>query len=228
MADNIISQYYTKNDGSQIGNDAQLINGVYQNEKIINKNSGEKFVKSSNYRNVFDKVDETISKIDYDKAKRAFLCKNASGVEVDTFSYSVPVLNYGPTLKWDELNEIGKVDGTSLMVRMPPKYSAGAGLVLNGTQFSISQDLLDKINNSGGPSGPSGPSGPVEKYYYYNKSLNVGDVISGSYLHVANDSNSGTVTGTWELLWFEDIRVPPNTQGLHSDFDYRGRFRQVG
>lgn len=35
MADNIISQYYTKNDGSQIGNDAQLINGVYQNEKII-------------------------------------------------------------------------------------------------------------------------------------------------------------------------------------------------
>lgn len=156
MADNIISQYYTKNDGSQIGNDAQLINGVYQNEKIINKNSGEKFVKSSNYRNVFDKVDETISKIDDANANGVCSCKNASGVEVDTFKCHVPVSNSAPTLKWGESNTIGTVDGKPLTVKLPlkpntdtnTKYSAGTGLVLNGTQFSISQELLDKINSN--------------------------------------------------------------------------------
>ena len=152
MADNIISQYYTKNDGSQIGNDAQLINGVYQNEKIINKNSGEKFVKSSNYRNVFDKVDEKISKIDDANANGVCSCKNASGVEVDTFKCHVPVSNSAPTLKWGESNTIGTVDGKPLTITLPANpnttYSAGEGLVLNGTEFSISQEFLEKINNN--------------------------------------------------------------------------------
>ena len=154
MADNIISQYYTKNDGSQIGNDTQLINAVYQNEKIVNKNSGEKFVKSSNYRNVFDKVDEKISKIDDANANGVCSCKNASGVEVDTFKCHVPVSNSAPTLKWGESNTIGTVDGKPLTVKLPQNpntnttYSAGTGLVLNGTVFSISQELLDKINSN--------------------------------------------------------------------------------
>lgn len=151
MADNIISKYYTKNDGSQIGNDAQLINGVYQNEKIVNKNSGEKFVKSSNYRNVFDKVDETISKIDDANANGVCSCKNASGVEVDTFKCHVPVSNSAPTLKWGETNTIGTVDGKPLTVKLPPnpdidtKYSAGTGLILSGTEFSISQEYFNNI-----------------------------------------------------------------------------------
>lgn len=152
MADNIISKYYTKNDGSQIGNDVQLINDVYQNEKIINKNSGEKFVKSSNYRNVFDKVDEKISKIDDANANGVCSCKNASGVEVDTFKCHVPVSNSAPTLKWGESSTIGTVDGKPLTVKLPAnpdidtKYSAGRGLTLSGTTFSISQDLINLIN----------------------------------------------------------------------------------
>jgi hypothetical protein len=152
MADNIISQYFVKNDGSQIGNDAQLINGVYQNEKIVNKNSGEKFVKSSSYRNVFEKVDETILKIDDANANGVCSCKNATGVEVDTFKCHVPVSNSAPTLKWGETITVGTVDGKPLTITLPPNpnttYSAGEGLVLNGTEFSISQDLLDKINNN--------------------------------------------------------------------------------
>jgi hypothetical protein len=154
MADNIISQYFVKNDGSQIGNDAQLINGIYQNEKIVNKNSGEKFVKSSSYRNVFEKVDETISKIDDANANGVCSCKNATGVEVDTFKCHVPVSNSAPTLKWGETITIGTVDGKPLTIVVPQnpnsdtKYSAGEGLVLNGTEFSISQELLDKINNN--------------------------------------------------------------------------------
>jgi hypothetical protein len=152
MADNIISQYFVKNDGSQIGNDAQLINGIYQNEKIVNKNSGEKFVKSSSYRNVFEKVDETILKIDDANANGVCSCKNATGVEVDTFKCHVPVSNSAPTLKWGETITVGTVDGKPLTITLPPNpnttYSAGEGLVLNGTEFSISQDLLDKINNN--------------------------------------------------------------------------------
>lgn len=154
MADNIISQYYTKNDGSQIGNDAQLINGVYQNEKIVNKNSGEKFVKSQTYRNVFDKVDEKISKIDDANANGVCSCKNASGVEVDTFKCHVPVSNSAPTLKWGETSTIGTVDGKPLTITLPANpntnttYSAGEGLVLEGTTFKIAPDLLEKINNA--------------------------------------------------------------------------------
>lgn len=154
MADNIISQYYTKNDGSQIGNDAQLINGVYQNEKIVNKNSGEKFVKSQTYRNVFDKVDEKISKIDDANANGVCSCKNSSGVEVDTFKCHVPVSNSAPTLKWGETSTIGTVDGKPLTITLPANpntnttYSAGEGLVLEGTTFKIAPDLLEKINNA--------------------------------------------------------------------------------
>lgn len=155
MADNIISQYYTKNDGSQIGNDAQLINGVYQNEKIINKNSGEKFVKSSNYRNVFDKVDEKISKIDDANANGVCSCKNTSGVEVDTFKCHVPVSNSAPTLNWGQTSTIGSIDGKPLTVILPPnpntdtKYSAGTGLTLSGTTFSISSNYLNGIEEQG-------------------------------------------------------------------------------
>ena len=183
MADNIISQYYTKNDGSQIGNDVQLINGVYQNEKIINKNSGEKFVKSSNYRNVFDKVDEKISKIDDANTNGVCSCKNASGVEVDTFKCHVPVNNSAPTLNWGQTSTIGTVDGKPLTVRMPGNpntdtnttYSAGTGLTLRGTTFSISQELLDKINNGG--------SGDLGDVWYTLLNVHLGDVVSSSDLH---------------------------------------------
>lgn len=231
MADNIISKYYTKNDGSQIGNDAQLINGVYQNEKIINKNSGEKFVKSSNYRNVFDKVDEKISKIDDANADGVCSCKNTSGVEVDTFKCHVPVSNYAPTLFWGESNTIGTVDGKPLTVKLPPNttYSAGTGLVLNGTVFSISQAYLDKINNSTTPTPPPPPPpAPTTKYFYFNKSLSVGDVVAGSHLHYDNVNGSGTTTGTWKLLWKEYIGVQPNTEGVTSPFNYYGKFEKVG
>lgn len=166
MADNIISQHFTKNDGSQIGNDAQLINGVYQNEKIINKNSGEKFVKSSNYGNVFDKVDEKISKIDDANANGMCSCRNSSGIEVDTFKCHVPVSNSAPTLNWGQSSTIGTVDGKPLTVVLPPNpntdtnttYSAGAGLTLNGTTFYIDENWLKVFikNNSGSGSGHGG------------------------------------------------------------------------
>lgn len=265
MADNIISKYYTKNDGSQIGNDVQLINNVYQNEKIINKNSGEKFVKSSNYRNVFDKVDEKISKIDDANANGVCSCKNASGVEVDTFKCHVPVSNSAPTLKWGESNTIGTVDGKPLTVILPPnpnsdtKYSAGRGLNLNGNFFNINIPnynvsdgtnpdetfimtldiaqnachpsgytigrLLEMIKNSGGP---TPPPGPTTRYFYFNQSLRVGDVVAGSNLYSANNHNSSTASGTWKLLWKEYIGVQPNTQGITSEFNYYGKFENVG
>lgn len=226
MADNIISQYYTKNDGSQIGNDVQLINGIYQNEKIVNKNSGEKFVKSSNYRNVFDKVDETISKIDDANANGVCSCKNASGVEVDTFKCHVPVSNSAPTLKWGESNTIGTVDGKPLTVILPPNpntntnttYSAGEGLVLNGTTFSISQEYLNKINYSGSSEGWT-------TFYYGDSSVDVGDVVSGSILSSSSDMSSVGVSGSWRLMW---KNVNSSYSSSSNGIIYRGKFQKVG
>lgn len=219
MADNIISQYYTKNDGSQIGNDAQLINGVYQNEKIVNKNSGEKFVKSQTYRNVFDKVDEKISKIDDANANGVCSCKNASGVEVDTFKCHVPVSNSAPTLKWGESNTIGTVDEKPLTVVLPNtilNYNNATNpddtyiMTLDVSQtgchpskLTISS-LLELINSSSGPSGPSGPSfGASTLLYSFAGSLTQGEYVSGSRLYRnpgdKDHAPSGGVGGTWRI-----------------------------
>lgn len=238
MADNIISQYYTKNDGTQISNDYQF-STLQDNEKIINKNSGEKFVKNPSYSNVFDKVDEKISKIDDANANGVCSCKNASGVEVDTFKCHVPVTNSAPTLNWGGTSTIGTVDGKPLTVKLPNiilNYNCSQGInpdetyimtldvAQNGchpSRLTISS-LLELINP------PAPPAPPREEYFYYNKLLEVGDVISGAFLHVENNINSNTETGSWKLLWYEHIQVGPNTQGQHSDFNYHGKFQKVG
>lgn len=153
MANNIISQYYTKNDGIQISNDYQF--SILQgNEKIINKNSGEKFVKNPSYSNVFDKTNTftdclndarstPIASIDDATASGVCYCKNFSGTQIDTFTCHVPVNNSAPTLNWGQTSTIGTVDGTPLTVKMPAnpdtdtKYSAGTGLTLSGTTFNV-------------------------------------------------------------------------------------------
>ena len=153
MANNIISQYYTKNDGMQISNDYQF--SILQgNEKIINKNSGEKFVKNPSYSNVFDKTNTfadclndarstSITSIDDATASGVCYCKNYSGTQIDTFTCHVPVNNSAPTLNWGQTSTIGTVDGTPLTVKMPAnpdtdtKYSAGTGLTLSGTTFNV-------------------------------------------------------------------------------------------
>ena len=153
MANNIISQYYTKNDGTQISNDYQF--SILQgNEKIINKNSGEKFVKNPSYSNVFDKTNTftdclndarstSIASIDDATASGVCSCKNSSGTQIDTFTCHVPVNNSAPTLNWGQTSTIGTVDGTPLTVKMPgnpntdTKYFAGTGLTLSGTTFNV-------------------------------------------------------------------------------------------
>ena len=161
MANNIISQYYTKNDGMQISNDYQF--SILQgNEKIINKNSGEKFVKNPSYSNVFDKTNTfadclndarstSIANIDDANTSGVCSCKNFSGTQIDTFTCHVPVNNSAPTLSWGQTSTIGSIDGTPLTVKMPgnpntdTKYSAGTGLTLSGTTFSISQEYFNNI-----------------------------------------------------------------------------------
>lgn len=153
MANNIISQYYTKNDGMQISNDYQF--SILQgNEKIINKNSGEKFVKNPSYSNVFDKTNTfadclndarstSIASIDDATASGVCSCKNSSGTQIDTFTCHVPVNNSASTLNWGQTSTIGTVDGTPLTINMPANpntdttYSAGTGLTLSGTTFNV-------------------------------------------------------------------------------------------
>ena len=172
MASNNISKYYKVDKGLDLTSDSQFAT-LSANEKIVYKPSGEKYIKNSNYSNVFDKTDtfgeledtfgeleekvdtKIISKIDDADTNGVCSCKNNNNTQIDTFACHISKTSNNPTLSWGQTSTIGTVDGTPLTVKMPgnpntdTKYYAGTGLSLNGTEFSISQDLLDKINNSG-------------------------------------------------------------------------------
>lgn len=178
MADNIISQYYTKNDGSQIGNDAQLINGVYQNEKIINKNSGEKFVKSSNYRNVFEKVDEKISKIDDANANGVASYYNVAGTKLGEFKCGLPVLGAEGNTNVTAVSQNGNI----LTVEVPRVYYDKYGRVTKWDKQTASAVV------SGGSSSGVGYTGvPVGTISMWVGS--VGDIPAGWHLC---DGTNGT------------------------------------
>lgn len=178
MADNIISKYFTKNDGSQIGNDAQLINGVYQNEKIINKNSGEKFVKSSNYRNVFDKVDEKISKIDDANANGVASYYNVAGTKLGEFKCGLPVLGAEGNTNVTAVSQNGNI----LTVEVPRVYYDKYGRVTKWDKQTASAVV------SGGSSSGVGYTGvPVGTISMWVGS--VGDIPAGWHLC---DGTNGT------------------------------------
>ena len=56
MASNNISKYYKVDKGLDLTSDSQFAT-LSANEKIVYKPSGEKYIKNSNYSNVFDKTD---------------------------------------------------------------------------------------------------------------------------------------------------------------------------
>src|SRR5574344_1034507 len=171
MASNNIFQYYKVDGGTNLTSDTQF-SALGTGTKLIYKPSGEKYIKNSNYSNVFDKTNtfgeleekvdtNIIAKIDDADGNGVCSCKNNNNTQIDTFTCHISKTSNNPTLSWGQTSTIGTIDGTPLTVKMPPNpdtntiYSAGTGLTLSGTTFSISQELLDKINNvgSGGASG---------------------------------------------------------------------------
>ena len=144
MASNNISKYYKVDSGLDLTSDSQFAT-LSANEKIVYKPSGEKYIKNSNYSNVFDKTDtfgeleskintnntnitkleekvdtKVIAKIDDADGNGVCSCKNNNNTQIDTFACHISKTSNNPTLSWGQTSTIGTVDGTPLKVTMPP------------------------------------------------------------------------------------------------------------
>lgn len=143
MASNNISKYYKVDSGLDLTSDSQFAT-LSANEKIVYKPSGEKYIKNSNYSNVFDKTDtfgeleskintnntsitkleekvdtKVIAKIDDADGNGVCSCKNNNNTQIDTFACHISKTSNNPTLSWGQTSTIGTVDGTPLTVKMP-------------------------------------------------------------------------------------------------------------
>lgn len=136
------------------------------------------------------------------------------------------VTNNNPELLWGQTLTVGAIDNKPLTVKMPAnpntdtKYSAGTGLSLRGTTFSISQELLDKINSGGSTENWS------KFYFEENAGINVGDVVSGSKLYNDSDLASCVGSGSWRLMW-TNVNKNWVSAGPTKKY-YYGKFQKVG
>lgn len=189
--------------GNNGGGWAEELNRMRQDKPASN---GENLITSLNYTNGTDDVSsgnsgETLPPY-------YSLCYI---MKVQTDGSPTVVTNENPTLNFGQSNiTIGVIDNKALTVNMP-SYSAGTGLTLSGTTFSISQELLDKINNAGSSyrprlyayyigSGNPGKTGkPVVGAIYTAQSLSTTKGDNGSYptgfSHPTNDSRWRCVRG---------------------------------
>src|SRR5574344_359612 len=150
MASNNIFQYYKVDGGTDLTSDTQF-SALGTGTKLIYKPSGEKYIKNSNYSNVFDKTNtfgeleekvdtnitkleekvdtKVIAKIDDADGNGVCSCKNNNNTQIDTFTCHISKTSNNPTLSWGQTSTIGTIDGTPLTVRMPeqPLYDINQG-----------------------------------------------------------------------------------------------------
>ena len=165
MASNNISKYYKVDSGLNLTSDSQFAT-LSANEKIVYKPSGEKYIKNSNYSNVFDKIDtfgeieekvdtKVIAKIDDADGSGVCSCKNNNNTQIDTFACHISKTSNNPTLSWGQTSTIGTIDGTPLKVTMPPNpdtdtiYSAGNGIDIINNNINIENSGAFTSSNNG-------------------------------------------------------------------------------
>lgn len=164
MASNNISKYYKVDSGLDLTSDSQFAT-LNANTKIVYKPSGEKYIKNSNYSNVFDKTNtfgeleskintnntsitkleekvdtKVIAKIDDADGNGVCSCKNNNNAQIDTFTCHISKTSNNPTLSWGQTSTIGTIDGTPLTVRMPENPDTN-------TKYSAGNGI-DIINNN--------------------------------------------------------------------------------
>ena len=170
MAYNDISKNFTYENGGTIDGDLALTT-MAANTKIKNKTSGQLYVKRSGFTNVFDK---TNTYANYLKADEFGINTSGSGNGVASITYSSSgrkitqnlttfttpsdlatandilksqavgsITVSGRTVTYKNVN--GQNLGSFQTQDNNTTYSAGTGLSLNGTTFSVSQELIDKV-----------------------------------------------------------------------------------
>ena len=170
MAYNDISKNFTYENGGTIDGDLALTT-MAANTKIKNKASGQLYAKRSGFTNVFDK---TNTYANYLKADEFGINTSGSGNGVASITYSTSgrkitqnlttfttpsdlatandilksqavgsISVSGRTVTYKNVN--GQNLGSFQTQDNNTTYSAGTGLSLNGTTFSVSQELIDKV-----------------------------------------------------------------------------------
>ena len=170
MAYNDISKNFTYENGGTIDGDLALTT-MAANTIIKNKASGQLYAKRSGFTNVFDK---TNTYANYLKADEFGINTSGSGNGVASITYSTSgrkitqnlttfttpsdlatandilksqavgsISVSGRTVTYKNVN--GQNLGSFQTQDNNTTYSAGTGLSLNGTTFSVSQELIDKV-----------------------------------------------------------------------------------
>lgn len=175
MSNNNISQYYKVDGGTDLTSDSQF-SALGAGTKLIYKPTHDKYIKNSNYSNVFDKTDtfgeleetlgtlgeleekvdtKVISKIDDADTNGVCSCKNNNNTQIDTFACHISKTSNNPTLSWGQTSTIGTVDGTPLTVKMPTNpntdtiYSAGNGIDIINNNINIKNSGAFTSSNNG-------------------------------------------------------------------------------
>src|SRR5574344_786906 len=176
MASNNIFQYYKVDGGTDLTSDTQF-SALGTGTKLIYKPSGEKYIKNSNYSNVFDKTNtfgeleekvdtnitkleekvdtKVIAKIDDADGNGVCSCKNNNNTQIDTFTCHISKTSNNPTLSWGQTSTIGTIDGIPLTVKMPVNpdtnttYSAGNGIDIINNNINIENSGAFTSSNNG-------------------------------------------------------------------------------
>ena len=232
MAYNDISKNFTYENGGTIDGDLALTT-MAANTKIKNKASGQLYVKRSGYTNVFDK---TNTYANYLKADEFGINTSGSGNGVASITYSTSgrkitqnlttfttpsdlatandnlksqavgsITVSGRTVTYKNVN--GQPLGSFQTQDNNTTYSAGSGLSLNGTTFSLaltSSHIINALGYKPEREG-AGVSYGAERivYTWGDSSVSVNQLVAGNELYgnPGNDSTgpSARLSGTWKI-----------------------------
>ena len=230
MAYNDISKNFTYENGGTIDGDLALTT-MAANTKIKNKASGQLYAKRSGFTNVFDK---TNTYANYLKADEFGINTSGSGNGVASITYSSSgrkitqnlttfttpsdlatandnlksqavgsITVSGRTVTYKNVN--GQTLGSFQTQDNNTTYSAGSGLSLNGTTFSLaltSSHIINALGYKPEREGAGVSYGP-ERIVYTNYSNIAYQLVSGDNLY-GNPGNDRThmsdpLVGTWKI-----------------------------
>ena len=243
MASNNISKYYKVDSGLNLTSDSQFAT-LSANEKIVYKPSGEKYIKNSNYSNVFDKIDtfgeieekvdtKVIAKIDDADGSGVCSCKNNNNTQIDTFACHISKTSNNPTLSWGQTSTIGTIDGTPLKVTMPPNpdtdtiYSAGNGIDIINNNINIENSGAFTSSNNGvlfENAGYEIENGELVLKIPHVIIDHCGRVVAQSYgrIRITLSDLSGSDAEEWSTFYFADKKEVGDIvsgSNLFNDYD---------
>lgn len=226
MASNNISKYYKVDGGLDLTSDSQFAT-LSANEKIVYKPSGEKYIKNSNYSNVFDKtisVDvsdleskvntKTVAKITDADANGSASYYNVAGNKIGEFKCGLPIIGSDGNTNVTAVSQNGNV----LTVEVPRVYYDKYGRVTKWDKQTATAIV------SGGSSSGVGYTGvPVGTISMWAGS--VSDIPAGWHLC---DGTAGTPDLRDKFVIGAGNKYNPGSTGGSASYDLGKHYHYVG